>query len=86
MIQFNNLNQETPYQLLKEKYDEAMNAGQKGIEAISIASYESKKNEVDSRYVNLKFISNDEFIFFSNYDSPKASSFSSHNQIAALVY
>jgi pyridoxine/pyridoxamine 5'-phosphate oxidase len=35
----------------------------------------TKKNEVDSRYVNLKFISNDEFIFFSNYDSPKASSF-----------
>ena len=86
MIQFNNVNQGIPYQLLIEKYDEAMNAGQKGIEAISIASYESKKNEVDSRYVNLKFISNDEFIFFSNYDSPKASSFSSHNQIAALVY
>ena len=86
MIQFNNLNQEIPYQLLKEKYDEAMNAGQKGIEAISIASYESKKNEVDSRYVNLKFISNDEFIFFSNYDSPKASAFNSHDQIAALLY
>ena len=43
-------------------------------------------SEVDSRYVNLKFISNDEFIFFSNYNSPKASSFNSHNQIAALVY
>ena len=86
MIQFNNLNQETPYQLLKEKYDEAMNAGQKGIEAISIASYESKKNEVDSRYVNLKFISNDEFIFFSNYESPKAKAFNSHNEIAALIY
>jgi len=86
MIQFNNLNQEIPYQLLKEKYDEAMNAGQKGIEAISIASYESKKNEVDSRYVNLKFISNDEFIFFSNYQSPKAAAFNSHNQVAALIY
>jgi len=86
MIQFNNLNQEIPYQLLKEKYDEAMNAGQKGIEAISIASYDSKKNEVDSRYVNLKFISNDEFIFFSNYNSQKASAFNSHDQIAALVY
>ena len=86
MIQFNNLNQEIPYQLLKEKYDEAVDSGQKGIEAISISSYESKTNEVDSRYVNLKFISNDEFIFFSNYDSPKASSFNSHNQIAALLY
>ena len=86
MIQFNNLNQEIPYLLLKEKYDEAVDKGQKGIEAISICSYNKERNEVDSRYVNLKFISNDEFIFFSNYDSPKASSFNSHNQIAALLY
>ena len=86
MIQFNNLNPEIPYQLLKEKYDEALNAGQRGIEAISISSYNKEMSEVDSRYVNLKFISNDEFIFFSNYDSPKALSFNSHNQIAALLY
>jgi pyridoxamine 5'-phosphate oxidase len=86
MIQFNNLNQEIPYQLFKEKYDEALNADQRGIEAISISSYNKEISEVDSRYVNLKFISNDEFVFFSNYDSPKAFSFNSHNQIAALVY
>ena len=86
MIQFNNLNQEIPYLLFKSKYDDALNAGQKGIEAISISSYIKELNEVDSRYVNLKFITNDEFIFFSNYNSPKASSFNSHNQIAALVY
>ena len=86
MIQFNNLNQEIPYLLLKNKYDEAVDAGQKGIEAISISSFNKEMNEVDSRYVNLKFINNDEFIFFSNYDSPKAASFNSHSQIAALVY
>jgi pyridoxamine 5'-phosphate oxidase len=86
MIQFNNLNPEIPYQFLKEKYDEALNAGQRGIEAISISSYNKEIGEVDSRYVNLKFITNDEFIFFSNYDSPKASSFNSHNQIAALFF
>ena len=86
MIQFNNLNQEIPYLLFKEKYDDSLNAGQKGIEAISISSYNKEISEVDSRYVNLKFITNDEFIFFSNYDSPKASSFNSHNQIAALLY
>ena len=86
MIQFNNLNQETPYQLLKEKYDDALNAGQKGIEAISISSFNKEIGEVDSRYVNLKFINNDEFIFFSNYDSLKASAFNSHDQIAALLY
>ena len=86
MIKFLNLNQETPYQLLKNKYDRAIDAGQEAIEAISISSYNKEKSEVDSRYVNLKFISNDKFIFFSNYDSPKASSFISHDQIAVLVY
>jgi len=86
MIQFNNLSQEIPYLIYKEKYDEALNAGQKGIEAISISSFNKEICEVDSRYVNLKFVSNNEFIFFSNYNSPKASSFISHDQITALIY
>ena len=86
MIQFNNLNQEIPYLVFKEKYNESLNAKQKNIEAISISSYNSEMSEVDSRYVNLKLVTNDEFIFFSNYNSPKALSFNSHNQIAALVY
>ena len=86
MIEFSDLKQEIPYLLLKEKYDEAVNACQKNIEAISISSFNNNLNEVDSRYVNLKFISNDEFIFFSNYNSPKALAFNSHNQIAALLY
>jgi len=86
MIQFNNLKQETPYILLREQYNEALNANQKNIEAISISSYDNQFKEVSSRFVNLKFITSDEFIFFSNYNSPKASSFNSHNQIAALLY
>ena len=86
MITFKNLSQEMPYLILKEKYDFAMNANQSNIEALSVSSYNHHLSEVDSRYVNLKFITNDEFIFFSNYNSPKASSFDSHEQIAALVY
>ena len=86
MINFKNLNQEIPYIKLKAKYDEALNAGQKDIEAISISSYNKELNEVDSRYVNLKFITNDKFIFFSNYNSPKAYAFNSHKQISALVF
>ena len=86
MIQFKNLNQEEPYQLFKERYDKALLAGQNSIEAISISSFNKNINEVSSRFVNLKFIRNEEFIFFSNYESPKASSFNSFNQVAALVY
>ena len=86
MIQFNKLTKQAPYIFFKKKYDDAIAAGQKSIEAISISSYSNEINEVDSRYVNLKFILNDEFIFFSNYNSPKAVAFNSHNQITALVY
>ena len=86
MIQFNDLKEEIPYQLLKEKYYEAVNAGQENSEAISISSYNKETSEVDSRYVNLKFINKDKFIFFTNYYSPKASAFNSHNQIAALLF
>jgi pyridoxamine 5'-phosphate oxidase len=86
MIKFNNLCEEKPYLVFKEKYDAAFDSAQKNIEAISISSFNKNNNEVDSRYVNLKYINFDEFIFFSNYNSPKASSFNSHNQIAALVY
>tara|TARA_B100000927_G_scaffold285653_1_gene276033 strand:- start:482 stop:1015 length:534 start_codon:yes stop_codon:yes gene_type:complete len=61
-------------------------ANQKVIEAIAITSYDKNLELADSRYVNLKFVDNKDFIFFSNYNSPKASSFNSHNQIAALLY
>lgn len=86
MIQFQDISNQTPYLIFKEKYYEAINAGQKNIEAIAISSFDKKLNEVDSRFVNLKFINDVNFIFFSNYHSPKSKAFSSHNQIAAVFY
>jgi len=87
MIEFKNLHKkEKPYEILKEKYDEAIGAGQPNVEAICISSYSKEKNEVDSRYVNLKFVNDGDFIFFSNYNSPKSKAFNSHNQISALLY
>jgi pyridoxamine 5'-phosphate oxidase len=86
MIKFNNLNQEEPYLKLKQKYDEATNENQKSIEAITISSFSKQYNEVNSRYVNLKFIDNNEFFFFSNYTSPKSQEFIEHNQITALFF
>jgi len=86
MIEIIDLKQEEPYLIFKLNYQKALDADEKSIEAISISSYNKKLNEVNSRFVNLKFIKNDEFIFFSNYDSPKSIDFCSHNQIAALIY
>jgi len=86
MIKFINLKKENPYIQLHKKYQDAIGAGQKNIEAISISTFNIATNEVDSRYVNLKFIDNDQFIFFSNYNSPKSNAFKSHNQIAASIF
>ena len=86
MIEFkDNYNQE-PHLIFKKKYDEALLAGQKNIEAIVISTFNKKKNEVDSRCVNLKFVDGNEFIFFSNYNSPKSIAIDSHNNISALFY
>lgn len=86
MIQISNLKKEAPYIFLEKIYKQAINAGQKNIEAISIASYNNLINEVDSRYVNLKFIDEDKFIFFSNYNSPKSLAFDSNPQISAILF
>jgi len=86
MIEFNNINQETPYLIFKKKYDQAYEERQKNIEAIAISSYNKLENEVDSRFVNLKFIDENKFIFFSNYNSPKSIAFSSNSQISALLF
>lgn len=85
MIEFKNNNIEIPYLKLRENYKKALLANQNAIEAISVASYCINKKEVDSRYVNLKIIDNEEFIFFTNYHSPKAHQFDSHNKVSVLI-
>lgn len=86
MIKFINPIEEKPYLIFREKYNEAVNADQQEIQVVSISSFNRDNNQVDSRCVNLKFIDEDKFIFFSNYNSPKAIAFESNNQIAALIY
>jgi pyridoxamine 5'-phosphate oxidase len=86
MIKFLNLNSEKPYIQFKALYQKALENGQKGIEAISVSSYDKASSEVEARYVNLKYIANNEWIFFSNYRSPKANQFESHSQVSILIY
>ena len=85
MIKFNNLSKHTPYLIFKDLYNESLKSNQKNIEAICIASYSSKNKEVNARFVNLKFVNDKEFIFFSNYNSPKSKDFTENNQITGLI-
>ena len=86
MIKFLNLNSEKPYIHFQSLYQEALDNDQKGLEAISVSSYNQASSEVEARYVNLKYIANNEWIFFSNYLSPKANQFESHSQVSILIY
>ena len=53
---------------------------------LCISSYSKNLEEVNARFVNLKFVEDKHFIFFSNYESPKSRDFESHTQITALFY
>ena len=86
MIKMLTINQSEPYKIFENKYNEALSKNQKAIEAIAISSYNVTNKEVESRFVNLKYIKGDEWIFFSNYESIKASSLNGHSQISALFY
>ncbi len=86
MIEFLNLNESEPYIHLHEVYLDALAANQRNIEAISISSYDPLLGEVNSRFVNLKFIKENKFYFFTNYESPKANQFEAHSQISAILF
>lgn len=85
MIKFINNSKKKPFIVFKENYEKALEAEQKLVEGISIASYDLKNKIVDSRYVNLKYVDDQKLIFFTNYSSPKALQFKSHNQVAANI-
>lgn len=86
MIELRNLSKDQPYRAFVELYEGALMKNQPSVEAVVISSFNNKTNEVDARFVNLKYIIDDRWIFFSNYSSPKSKSFESHNQISAIFY
>jgi pyridoxamine 5'-phosphate oxidase len=86
MINLEKLNNSEPYRIFNKFYENALENNQDIIQAILIASMDKKNDEVEARFVNLKYIIDNEWIFFSNYNSPKAKQFSSHNQVSAVIF
>ena len=86
MIVFKDLPAVEPYQQFNKDYLDAEKANQPLIHAIAISSFNKTLNEVESRFVNLKYIEGEEWIFFSNYNSPKAKSFQSHGFEMTLLW
>ena len=86
MIVFQNLPQTKPYQLFYESYQAATEADQPHVYAAAISSYNPSKQLVVSRFVNIKYIDGEDWLFFTNYNSPKAEAFAQHKQICALFF
>lgn len=86
MINISDISNKKPYKVFSGYLNDALKRNQKSINAIAISSFNVLSNEVDSRYVNLKYIADDEWIFFSNYESSKSKDFKTHDQISALLY
>ena len=86
MIEIINCPDNSPYLRFKNEYDLAKNQNQEMIQAMCISSYSKKSKEVNSRFVNLKFIRGKDFIFFSNYGSIKASEFKDNKRVSCIFY
>ena len=86
MINFIDLNSSKPYQVFEDLYKNALENQQDNIDAICISSYDKDSSEVNSRYVNLKYIKDNKWVFFTNYDSPKNQEFKTHSQISCIFF
>ena len=86
MIEIKNISKEIPYKTFESFYNKAKENNQQAVDAICISSHDPEINQSDARFVNLKYIINDEWTFFSNYNSPKSKQFSLSNNISATFY
>lgn len=86
MIEISSINNAEPYKVFENFLKKALDANQSSIDAMAISSFNDVTNEVESRFVNLKYINGSDLYFFTNYNSSKASDFFNHKQISALFY
>ena len=86
MIDIQNIEISKPYDLFKSFYFKALSQNQPNIDALAISSFNQPKKEVNSRFVNLKYIKKNNWTFFLNYSSNKSLDFNSHQQISALFF
>lgn len=77
---------DAPYKKFYHYFSKAKNMSQESIDAVLISSFNKDTNEVNSRYVNIKYIDNNQWIFFTNYNSLKSKEFQGHDQIAATIF
>ena len=74
-----------PILKFKNLYEKAKKNNQKNIEAGCLTTICTNLRP-HARFVNIKYINNSDFIFFTNYKSPKADDISFNNNIALTFF
>lgn len=85
MIKFHLQDNLEPYKIFYKKYKEAQAASQQNIEAACLSTCSNKKIP-HSRFVNIKYVNDNEFIFFSNYESLKAQDIINNNNVSLVFF
>jgi pyridoxamine 5'-phosphate oxidase len=85
MIEINITDLESPFHEFLKLYKNAEFSNQKNIEAACLATV-SDQRKPRTRYVNIKYINDNEIIFFSNYTSAKAIEINSNKNIALTFF
>jgi pyridoxamine 5'-phosphate oxidase len=74
-----------PLKKFIEIYNDALKKGQLNIEAICIST--SSENGIpSSRMVNIKYVEDNNFVFFTNYNSKKSNDLKNNNNISCVFY
>lgn len=85
MIKFQLQDNLEPYKIFHKKYKEAEAASQQNIEAACFSTCSDKKIP-HSRFINIKYVNDNEFIFFSNYESLKAEDINHNNNVSLTFF
>ena len=86
MIELDRSEQSEPYVKFYSLYDQCIKKNQNLPQVIALSSYDKLSEQSDVRYVNLKYIHGEEWIFFTNYNSLKAKHFETNNKISGAIY
>jgi len=78
-------NTDLPFSIFKKLYYDAIQKDQPNADAMAIST-SNNNNVVSSRFVNLKYIVNNELIFFTNYNSPKFTDIKFNPNVSCLIY
>ena len=85
MILFSKNIESEPQKKMLSLYQKARESNQKNIEAASLSTI-SSENTPHCRFINIKYVNENEFIFFSNYNSPKACDINYNPRVALTFF